>query len=100
MYARIVTGTTSPDKLDDVIRLWQESVAPSAKQQKGFKGARLMVERKTGKVVSMGLWENESNFLATVDWNSAQVAQFAELFPTPPTVGGYQVVGEAVPDGN
>jgi hypothetical protein len=29
MYARLVTGSIAPDRLDEAIRLWQESVSPS-----------------------------------------------------------------------
>jgi steroid delta-isomerase-like uncharacterized protein len=97
-YARLVTGQIAPDKLDEAIRLWQESVAPSVKQQKGFKSARLLVERKTGKVASMGLWETEADFQGTVEWNQAQLAKFAGLFTVPPSVEGYEVVAEVLRD--
>jgi quinol monooxygenase YgiN len=63
MYARVVTAQISPDQVDEAIRLWQEFVAPSVKQQPGFNSARLLVERKTGKVRSMGLWQTEADLL-------------------------------------
>jgi heme-degrading monooxygenase HmoA len=95
MYARLVTGSIPREKLDDAIQLWRDSVFPSVQQQKGFKGVRLLVDRKNGKVASLGLWETEADFQATVEWNQRQVAKFAELFATPPEVGGYEVVVEA-----
>ena len=95
MYARLVTGAIAPDKLDEAIRLWQETVAPSVRQQPGFKGARLLVQRKTGKVASMGLWEAEANLQSTVEWNQEQIARFAGFFTAPPNVEHYELVAEA-----
>lgn len=91
----MVSGMTMPDKLDDVIRLWYEFVAPSAKQQKGFISARLLVDRETGKVVSMGLWESKADFENSVQWNAGQLARFTDLFPTPLSVNGFELAGEA-----
>jgi predicted ester cyclase len=94
-YARTVTGTTTPDKLDEVIRLWHEFVAPSAKQQKGFINARLLVNRESGQVISMGLWESKADFENSVQWNAGQLTQFTNLFPTLLTVSGFELAGEA-----
>ena len=94
MYARLVTGSIPPDKLEDAIQLWRDSVLPSVRQQKGFKGVRLLVDRKNGKVASLGLWETEADFQATVEWNQGQVARFSGLFTAPSDVGGYEVVVE------
>lgn len=44
MYARVVSGSIAPDKIDAAIHLWQTAVAPSAKQQPGFKIAPPIVE--------------------------------------------------------
>ena len=94
MYARLVTGTIAPDKLDEAIRLWQESVAPSVRQQPGFKGARLLVQRQTGQVASMGLWETGANLQGTVAWNQEQIDKFAGFFTVSPGVELYELVAE------
>jgi heme-degrading monooxygenase HmoA len=94
LYARLVTGSIASDKLDQAIRLWRDSVAPSVRQQKGFKSARLLVERKTGKIASLGLWETEADVQGTVEWNQGQIAKFAGMFSAPPLVEHYEVVAE------
>lgn len=95
MYARLVTGLISPNRMDEAIQLWREEVLPSVQRQAGFRSVRLLVDRKAGKIASMGLWETEADFQSTVDWNQGQVAKFAGLFSAPPEVGGYEVVVEA-----
>jgi hypothetical protein len=66
MYARVVSGPILPDKMDDVIQLWHDSVVPGAKGQKGFISARHLVDRSNSMVLSMGLWETEADFQASV----------------------------------
>jgi heme-degrading monooxygenase HmoA len=86
VYARVVRGEVPTGKLDEAIRLWQESVGPSAKRQSGFKGARLMVDRSAGRVLSIGLWESEPKVRVSVGWNQEQIAKLAALFSGPPTI--------------
>ncbi|MCC7165709.1 MAG: antibiotic biosynthesis monooxygenase [Anaerolineae bacterium] len=95
-YARMVSGKTTPDKLDAVIQLWHEFVMPSAKVQKGFVNARLLVDRESGQVVSVGLWESKADFENSVRWNAGQLTRFTSLFPEPLEVGGYELAGEAL----
>ena len=95
MYAKLVAGSIPSDKLNEAIQLWREVVLPSVQQKKGFKGVRLLVDRKNGRIASLGLWETEADFQATVEWNQGQVAKFAGLFAIPPDVSGYEVVVEA-----
>ena len=95
MYARLVTGSIAPDKLDEAIELWRDLVAPSVRRQPGFKSVRLMVDHQTGKVASLGRWETEAHVQGTVAWNQQQIGRFAGLFDAPPTVGLYEIVAEA-----
>lgn len=92
MYARLVTGHIVPEKLDEAINLWLSEVLPSVQQQAGFENVRLLVDRATCRVVTMGLWESEAHFQATAGWNEDQVAKFAMLFSALPEVGGYEVI--------
>jgi len=94
MYARMVTATVLPDKLDEAIRLWKESVAPTTRTQKGFISARFFADRAANKVRTLGLWETEADFQASVGWNQAQIDKFAALFAAPAIVEGYELITE------
>jgi heme-degrading monooxygenase HmoA len=94
MYARVVTATIAPDRLEEFARVWRETVPPSARQQKGFKSARLLVERGSGRVLSVGLWETEADLQGSIAWNLSQVARFAGFFPSQPQVELYEVAAE------
>jgi heme-degrading monooxygenase HmoA len=65
MYARMFSIHVSPDKVDDLIQLWQNSMLPLAQAQKGWKSAQLLVDRETGKTVIIGMWETEADAVAS-----------------------------------
>jgi heme-degrading monooxygenase HmoA len=98
MYARAVTLHVSPDKLDEVIQIFRDSVIPAARQQTGFRSGRLLVNRQTGKAISVGLWETEADLQASGQGSTylqEQLAKAASLVTAPPVVEQYEVAVEA-----
>lgn len=95
MHVRVVSTYTDPAQLDELIRLWQELVAPSAVKQPGFRGARLLVNRVSGRVTSIGAWATEADFINSVEWNRRLVDQFASFFVVMPVVEDYELAAEA-----
>ena len=61
MYARITTTQMSPYRLDEAINVAQEQVIPAARQQGGFKGYLMLVDRGSGKNIVITLWEEEKD---------------------------------------
>jgi heme-degrading monooxygenase HmoA len=72
----MVSAKVRPGDIDAVVTAWKTTVAPSVPKQAGFRGARLLVNRATGAIRSLGLWESEAAFEATVAWNQEQLAKF------------------------
>jgi hypothetical protein len=54
----------------------------------------MFVDRKAGKIRTVGLWETEADFQASMGWNQQQIDKFAALFTAPPVVEGYEFVAE------
>jgi hypothetical protein len=57
MYARVTTTQYSPYRLDEAIHIAREHTLPAARQQTGFKGYLMLVDRSTGKGITITLWE-------------------------------------------
>jgi heme-degrading monooxygenase HmoA len=93
MYARVITVQIQPIRVDEAIRIYQDSVVPAAKQQKGFKNIWLLTDRKSGKGISVVLWETEADMIAseTSGYLSAQLAKFGSFFTIPPITERYEV---------
>lgn len=77
-FARITTLQADTSKLDDGAKYFRDWVTSSGRQQQGFQGARFLVDRKSGKVQIVTLWENEaaaSSSEAAVQQARAEVVQ-------------------------
>ena len=61
MYARVTTTQFSPYRLDESIHIAREQIVPAAQQQSGFKGYLMLVDRSTGKGITITLWDGEED---------------------------------------
>ena len=94
MNARVVTFQLHPGKTEEAVRIYRDSIIPAAKQQSGFKGARLLTDSHTGKGISISLWETEADLKAgeTSGYYQAQIAKVAHVLATPVLREAYEVV--------
>ena len=94
MFARVTYVSIISDKLDEAIKIYQESVIPAAKAQKGFKGAYFLTDRKTGEGLFMALWASEGDAIAGEDtgYYQEQLNKFTGLFNAPPIRDEYYEV--------
>ena len=97
MFARFTKVQVNVDKIDETIKLYEDSVVPSAKSQKGFRGITLFTDRKTGNGYSISLWDSEEDAIAKeqTGYYKEQVGKFAEYMTAPPVQEGYEVVVQA-----
>ena len=93
MFARLTIVPMKMDKLDETIKIFKESIVSAAKSQKGYRGAYLLTDRKTGKEVSISLWDSEEDAIANEQsgYYQEQVSKLKEFFTVPPVREGYEV---------
>ena len=99
MYARFVPGRAQPGKLDEFLRVMQET-APLAKRQPGNQGAGLMLDRRANKVVAYTLWDTEASMAASAQSGGSfavNMAKIAPLYAERPTPEEYEVPILTVP---
>ena len=93
MYARVVFGEVRSENENVVVQLYRDWVAPTAKQQKGFKGIIQLADPLTGKTLSITLWETEADMKAgeTSDYYKQQLTKLAPFDATRPVRVDYKV---------
>ncbi len=64
MHARVNYRQLLPDRLDEAIRIYRDSVVPRHIGAQGFKGALVLTDRSTGKAIAISLWETEADLTA------------------------------------
>ena len=81
------------NKFDETTGIFRDSVLPAAKSQKGYKGAYLFTDRKTGKGISITLWDSEENAITNEQsgYYQEQLGKFKDSFTATPVREGYEV---------
>lgn len=93
MYARLTIIQMQPDKTQEAIDLYANSVVPAARQQAGSQGTWLLVDHATGKGISISLWDTEAAMQAgeASGYYQQQVGKFGPLLAGPPVREAYEV---------
>src|SRR5258705_3568121 len=93
MYMRTVVLTIKPGSMDEAIKIFQDSVIPTAKQQKGFVSVNLGTDRSANKAEIVGFWETEADLLAseTNGFFQEQMAKLGTTFAAPPVRTVYEL---------
>jgi len=96
MFARVTTAYIAINKTDEAIRITQEDIIPAAKTQKGFQKFIGLSDRKTGKGVTISLWDTEEDAIANEQsgYYQKQVGKLAPYFITAPIREGYDVTAQ------
>jgi len=94
MFARLLRLQIKIQRIDEATRLFEESVIPLCKNQKGYKGAYFLTDRKTGVSIPITLWESEEDMLATESSHffQEQLVKFMTFFKTPPIRETFEVI--------
>ena len=81
------------NRIDKAVELYYNSVIPAAKRRSGFLGAYLLVDRETGKGMSVTSWKSERHAKANEDnrYYQQQLVKFQPFFNSPPIREGYEV---------
>jgi len=97
MFVRMTTLSFNRDKADEGIRIFDESVVPAARAQKGYRGAYLFADREAGRCVALTFWDDEASAKANEEnrYYQEQLVKFIPLFASAPVRDIYEVVIES-----
>ena len=82
-----------PGKMDEAIGMYRDSVVPTLKAQKGFKGLYWLTDRSSDKYIVFTLWETEADMKATETSGLLQevIAKFGAFVASTPAIERYEV---------
>ena len=97
MHARVTRFEGAPDKADEFIKYTKETIIPSAKKISGFKGGYWLLDRQSGKGLSVTLFETEAALKASEDSAGQIRNQATQVLGAKMTgIERYEVVAQAV----
>jgi len=97
VFARLTIVEVPTDKVDDVIKIFADSIVPAAKSQKGAHGIYMLTDRSTGKGIALSFWDSEEDAITNEQsgYYQEQVGKVALFFTKSPIREGYEVSVQA-----
>jgi len=97
MYARVTILALKKGKAKEAVRIYEASVLPAAKSQKGYGGSYVLADWEADKGVVVTFWESEKDAAANEEnrYYQEQLIKAMHLFAAPPIREGYEVAVES-----
>ena len=94
MHCRVTMVRLQPGKLEEALALYENSVLPAAKLQKGFRDAHLLADRAVGKALAISVWETEADMVECErnGYYREQLTKFSTMFAETPLAEHYEVI--------
>ena len=93
MHARVVTFQGDPAKMQEMGTMFPQRVLPVLKQQRGFKGVTVLLDRERGKALGISLWESaDAADAAMAVIGPMRQEQAATMGSSAPPAEGFEVI--------
>jgi quinol monooxygenase YgiN len=93
MHARVVSNQIQPGKMDQWLSLIQDSIVPALKEQDGFQGFVVLVDREHDKSIGYSMWTSAADLAASEASGNyqQQIAKLGDVLAGPPDRAVYEV---------
>jgi heme-degrading monooxygenase HmoA len=96
MYVRVTILNFKKGKTDEAVGIFDKSVIPAARVQKGYRGSYFLADRESDKCIALTFWDKEEDAAANEvnRYYQEQLVKFMNLYSAPPIREGYDVAVE------
>lgn len=93
MFSRMTVLQVSPERIDEGVEIYRTSVLPEARKQDGYRGACVLVDRASGKAMSITFWRSEKDALINEEnlYYQEQLVKFLSFLAGPMIREAYEV---------
>jgi len=93
MYARVITVLVDVYRIDRAIEIYEESVLPAIQLREGGIGALLLVDRSSGRGISISLWDDKEALIAAQEsgFMQEQIRKFSAMLIGTPDIESLEV---------
>ena len=65
MHARLTTLQGDPERIEGAVQVARDEVLPTLREQDGWKGFTVLVDRSSGRMLGISFWESEDALAAS-----------------------------------
>ena len=98
MYARVNATEWKPERIEDGIRLTEETIIPSYREHPGFRGYFLLTEPGGERAMAITMWDTEENMESSAAVARAMIPKLKEILKAPPETNHYEVMFSVQPE--
>ncbi|MFH1071477.1 MAG: hypothetical protein V1794_17800 [Candidatus Glassbacteria bacterium] len=93
MFALLITSQQKIETLNDAIKTFETKVVTAVKIHKGFRAIYLLTDHKTGKTISLSLWDSKNDAYDNEQsgYYQAQMDEFKGFSTASSVFEGYEV---------
>ncbi|UCE40665.1 MAG: hypothetical protein JSV17_14630 [Candidatus Aminicenantes bacterium] len=97
MFARTTTVQFKIAFIDKALEVYRKSIVPAAQAQKGLSELTFLIDRDTGKAISIAIWETEQDAKANEEslYYQEQLIKLRSFYANPPIKEGFEVFFKA-----
>lgn len=97
MHVRTTTVQIQSGKTQEFIDVYNNSVVPAQRSQKGYQGSYLMTDAGSGRCLAISVWESEADMLAGESgggYLKEQITKISSLLAGSPDFEHYELSSE------
>ena len=94
MIVRMASVQVEPERIDTIVSRYRETVRPIHQRSEGLRNHYFLVERQSGQIRIIGLWDSPEALEAALATLEPARARLWEEFGEDPTLEAYEVADE------
>ena len=91
MFARVNATEWNPERVEEGMRLTEETIIPAYRECEGFRGYLLLTEPSGDKAMAITLWDTEDQMESSAAVARAMVGELRGILRAPPATQNYFV---------
>ena len=94
MIARMASVRVAPERIDEIVDRYRETVRPVHQRSEGLLNHYVLVDRQSGQMRIIGFWDSREALQAAIPTLEPARARLWEEFQESPTLEAYEVADE------
>lgn len=91
MYARVNATEWNPERVEEGMRLTEDTIIPAYQKCEGFRGYILLTEPSGDKAMAITMWDTEEQMESSAAIARAMVGELRGILRAPPAAQNYDV---------
>jgi hypothetical protein len=100
LYARVNETKWNPERVDEGIKLTEDTIIPAYEKHPGFRGYFLLTEPGGDGAMAITMWDSEENMESSAGIAKAMVGELKGVLRAPPETRHYEVMFNVQPEGD